>query len=56
MKSPIPDGFFISPVGHYAVVQGTYEDKGKITVKPMAVLLEIKDGKIVKHYNFMRTD
>jgi hypothetical protein len=56
MKSPIPDGFFISPDGHYAVVQGTYEDKGKITARPMAVILEIKDGEIVKQYNFMRTD
>jgi len=56
MKSPIPDGFFISPDGHYAVSQGTYEDKGKITARPMAVLLEIKDGKIVKQYNFMREE
>lgn len=51
LKSPVPDGFFISADGHYAAVQGSYKDGG-MHRKPMLVILEIKDGRIVQQYNY----
>lgn len=51
-SSPIPDGFFISADGHYAMAQGTYEDKNVVS-SAIAVILEIQSGKIVKQYNYM---
>lgn len=56
VSSPIPDGFFVSSDGHYAAAQGTYEEAGKVSAKPMAVILEIQKGKIVKQYNFILID
>jgi ketosteroid isomerase-like protein len=51
-SSPITEGFFISADGHYAVVQGTYNDLD-IRSMPMVTYLKIEDGLIVSQYNYM---
>ena len=51
LQSPVPDGFFVSSDGRYAAVQGSYKDEG-VRRRPMLVILEIKDGRIVRQYNY----
>lgn len=51
-KSPLPDGCFVSADGHYAAAQGYFFNEG-IRKVPMMIILEIKDGLILKQYNYM---
>ena len=47
--------FFISPDGRFAAVQGTYDDEG-VSEKPMVILLELQDGKILREYDYLAVE
>ncbi|MGE5248810.1 MAG: nuclear transport factor 2 family protein [Bacteroidota bacterium] len=47
--------FFVSPDGKFAVAQGSYYDlnkAGKQVAMPVAMILEIRDGKIIKETDY----
>jgi ketosteroid isomerase-like protein len=44
--------FFVSADGHFAAVQGIYDD-AKTMSTPMVILIEVKDGKIIKQYDYL---
>lgn len=47
--------FFVSPDGKFAAAEGTYYDlnkAGRQVPMPMAIILEIRDGKIVKETDY----
>ena len=48
--------FFVSADGRNAAVQGNYKDRGTNGAKPMLVILELQDGKIVQQYNYISMD
>ncbi|MHB1453592.1 MAG: nuclear transport factor 2-like protein [Saccharofermentanales bacterium] len=50
--SMIPGGFFISADGHYAMIQGIYNDIN-VTASTFAVILEIESAKIIRQYNYL---
>jgi hypothetical protein len=53
-ESALVSSFFVSADGRFAAVQGTYADAR--TQQPMLAVLELKDGAIVRQYNFMAVD
>jgi ketosteroid isomerase-like protein len=58
-ESPMDAGFFVSADGRLAAVQGTYADEtagGSLVDQPMLVILELKDGEIVRQYDYMAVD
>jgi ketosteroid isomerase-like protein len=46
------DTFFISADGHYAAIQGTYDD-AKTFETPMVILLKVENGKIIEQYDYL---
>jgi hypothetical protein len=54
--SAMTDSFFVSADGRFAAVQGSYQDTGTGSARPMLLILELQDGKIVGQYNFIAMD
>jgi ketosteroid isomerase-like protein len=44
--------FFISADGHYAAVQGTYDD-AQVNLVPMVIILKMENGRIIEQYDYL---